>query len=150
MRISDWSSDVCSSDLPAPTAGATPAPIASQLVGRLGEIVAEVGREFGGFPLLHAMFGHQLSEKAAVDAPRDIVTRGDRQESARIVVEADAVIETRGLGHLVPKPAHPFGTVVEPPGGAELQRRIMARERREFARIARLVQWDRKSTRLNS
>src|SRR3546814_10038344 len=96
MRISDWSSDVCSSDLPAPTAGATPAPIASQLVGRLGEIVAEVGREFGGFPLLHAVLGHQLSEKAAVDAPRDIVTRGDRQESARIVVEADAVIETRG------------------------------------------------------
>src|SRR3546814_18237291 len=85
------------------------------------------------------MFGHQLSEKAAVDAPRDIVTRGDRQESARIVVEADAVIEPRGLGHLVPKPAHPFGAVVEPPGGAELQRRIMARARREFARIARLV-----------
>src|SRR3546814_16171936 len=87
---------------------ATPAPIASQLVGRLGEIVAEVGREFGGFPLLHAVLGHQLSEKAAVDAPRDIVTRGDRQESARIVVEADAVIETRGIGHLVPKPAHPL------------------------------------------
>src|SRR3546814_20760724 len=34
----------------------------------------------------------------------------------------------------------PFGAVVEPPGGAELQRGVMARERRELARIARLVQ----------
>src|SRR3546814_3756940 len=29
MRISDWSSDVCSSDLPAPASSATPAPLPS-------------------------------------------------------------------------------------------------------------------------
>src|SRR3546814_11944799 len=113
MRISDWSSDVCSSDLsgarggrrqcrygrcplpatrghspaPAPTAGATPAPIASQLVGRLGEIVAVVGRAFGGFPLLHAVLGHQLSENVACDATHDTLPAGPRHGRARNVVQ---------------------------------------------------------------
>src|SRR3546814_6866889 len=57
-----------------------------------------------------------------------------------IVVEPDAVVEARGLGHCPAEQAHPFGAVVEPPGGAELQRGVMARERSELARIARLVQ----------
>src|SRR3546814_3601314 len=93
MRISDWSSDVCSSDL-----------------------------------------------KGAIHPPRDIVPRGDRQESARVVVEADTIVEARGLGNALAEAAHPLGAVVEPPRRTDPTRGIMARQRRQLARIPVLVE----------
>jgi hypothetical protein len=62
------------------------------------------------------------------------------QKGAGVVIEADGVVEPGGLrGHLA-EPPHAFGAVVEPPGRAELQRRIGARKRRQFPRVAGLVQ----------
>src|SRR5262245_5356292 len=56
-----------------------------------------------------------------------------------IVVEADGVVEACRLCRHLAEATHAFRTVMEPPGRAEFQRRIDAGERREFARIARLV-----------
>jgi len=47
--------------------------------------------------------------------------------------EADRVVEAGGLHREFARPAHAFGTIEEPPGRAELQGRIVAGERGEFA-----------------
>src|SRR3546814_10156784 len=89
------------------------------------------------------MFGDEPREKGAIHPPRDIVPRGDRQESARVVVEADTIVEARGLGNALAEAAHPFGAVVEPPRRTDPKRGIMARQRRQLARIAVLVERER-------
>src|SRR3546814_18492076 len=66
-------------------------------------------RHFGRLVLGQAMFGDEPREKGAIHPPRDIVPRGDRQESARVVVEADTIVEARGLGNALAEAAHPFG-----------------------------------------
>src|SRR3546814_8098950 len=81
------------------------------------------------------MLGDEAREEGAVDPARDVVPRRDRQKGARVVVEADGVVEAGGLGRHLAETAHAFGAVVEPPGRAELEAGIMAGERREFARI---------------
>src|SRR3546814_20671394 len=88
------------------------------------------------------MFGDEPREKGAIHPPRDIVPRGDRQESARVVVEADTIVEARGLGNALAEAAHPFGAVVEPPRRTDPKRGLMARPRRQLARIAVLVERD--------
>ena len=86
------------------------------------------------------MLGDQAGEERAVDPPRDVVPRGDRQEGAGVVVEADGVVEARGLGRLLAEAAHAFGAVVEPPGRAELAGRVVAGQRRQLARVGGLVE----------
>src|SRR5205807_9142052 len=76
----------------------------------------------------------------AVDPPRDVVARGDRQEGARVIVESDSVVEARSLRSHLAEAAHAFGAVVEPPGGAELQARIMAGQRRQLTRVSAFVE----------
>ena len=66
------------------------------------------------------VFGDEAREERAVDAARDVVPRRNRQEGARVVVEADGVVEAGGFGGLLAEAPHPFRAVVEPPGRAEL------------------------------
>src|SRR3546814_11856076 len=85
MRISDWSSDVCSSDLrqraAAGVAQAERGPLAERLLhGKAGEAVVEAGRQF------------HLTAPGAVAAPsflREVV--GRRGEDVRQVVPDVAV-----------------------------------------------------------
>ena len=86
------------------------------------------------------MLCHPLREEAAIDPPRDIVPRRDGEEGARIVVEADGVVEPGRLGRHLAKPAHALRSVVEPPGGAEPQARVMPGQRRKLARIGAFIQ----------
>src|SRR3954452_10490053 len=66
--------------------------------------------------------------------------RWNRKECARVVVEANGVVEAgRFRRHLAESP-HAFGRIVEPPGGAELQARIMAGKRRELARVSAFIE----------
>src|SRR5581483_5842604 len=111
-----------------------------QLVGVLRELVRELRREIECLVFVDPMLDREGGQKPAVDAPRNIMPRRDREERAGIVVESDGVVETRGLRRLLPKTQHAFGTVMEPPWGTELQHRIMTRERRELARVHGLVQ----------
>lgn len=74
-------------------------------------------RDLEGFVLLKPMFGHQPREEPAIHPPRHVVTRGDGQEGARIVVETNRVVEAGCFRHLLAEAAHAFGTIVEPPGG---------------------------------
>ena len=59
---------------------------------------------------------------------------------AGVVVEAGGVVEAGRLGGALAKEAHSLGAVEEPPGRPEAQRRVVARERRELARVGRLVE----------
>src|SRR5437588_2187263 len=68
------------------------------------------------------------------------MTRRDRAERARVVVEADRVIETRSFGGELAETAHAFRRIVEPPRWSEPQYWVVPRERREFARIGSLVE----------
>ena len=97
-------------------------------------------RELGGFPVGEPVLGDQPGEEGAVDPPGDVVPRRDRQEGAGVVVEADGVVEARRLGRHLAEAAHALRAVVEPPGRAQLQARIMAGERRQLARIGALVE----------
>src|SRR3546814_5181545 len=69
-----------------------------ELIGLADEAVGEFVRHFGGFPVGQAMLGDEAREEGAVDPARDVVPRRDRQKGARVVVEADGVVEAGGLG----------------------------------------------------
>ena len=112
----------------------------SEFVGGLDEAVGEILGDLEGLVLLEPVLGDQAGEEAAVDAPRHVVAGRDRQEGAGVVVEADGVVEAGGLGHRLAVAAHALRAVVEPPGRAELQRRVMAGQRRQLARIGGLVE----------
>src|SRR5690349_1330056 len=86
------------------------------------------------------MLGHEAGEEGAVDPAGDVVPRRDRKEGAGIVVEADGIEKAGSLGGHLAEAPHPFRAVVEPPGRAELQARIMAGQRRELAGVDALVQ----------
>src|SRR5687767_9007709 len=104
----------------------------SKFVGFFREFVRELRREDRGLVFRQTVLGDESREERAIDAPRDVVARRDRQECARVVVEAHGVVETRGFGRLLAETHHAFRAVVEPPGGPELERGVMARERREL------------------
>ena len=65
---------------------------------------------------------------------------GIETEGARVVVEAGGVVQARRLDHLVEVAAHAVEAVVEPPGRAEPQRRVVAGQRGQLAGVGRLVQ----------
>ena len=80
------------------------------------------------------------AEEVRVDATREIVARRNRAERARVVVEAGGVVDARRLRDLLPKARHALDRIVEPPRRAEPHRRIVTGERRELARVSRLVE----------
>src|SRR5690349_6284552 len=86
------------------------------------------------------MLGHQTGEERTVHPARYIVSRGNRQECTRVIVETDRVVKAGRLRGLFPAAHHSFGAVMEPPRGTELQHRVMSRQRREFTAVSRLVQ----------
>src|SRR5882672_1037063 len=111
-----------------------------EAIRRFRETVRERRREFERLVLAEAMLDDASREEPACDAPPDVVTRRNRQECARVVVETRGVREARGLDGLLEEAQHALEAVVEPPWRSESQRRVTAGERREFARIARLVE----------
>src|SRR5262249_32262659 len=102
--------------------------------------VGELGRELERLVLADPMLDGEHREETAIDPPRDVVARGNRQERAGVVVESDGVREARGFRRLLAEAQHAFGAVEEPPRGAELEDRVVAGERRELSRIDRLVE----------
>src|SRR5688572_32581995 len=78
----------------------------SKFVGFLREFVGELRREQRRLVLGQPVFGHQPREERTVDAAGDIMTRWYGKERARVVVEADGVVETRGLRGLFAEPHH--------------------------------------------
>src|SRR5690242_21631906 len=65
----------------------------SKLVGALDQPVPELRRELEGLVFLEPAFRYELRQEAAIDAPGNVVTRRDREERARVVVESDGVVE---------------------------------------------------------
>jgi hypothetical protein len=104
------------------------------------EFVGELRSEQRGFVFRQTVLDHQAREERAVDAARDVMTRRDRHEGTRVVVEADRVVEARSLGSLLAETHHAFGAVVEPPRRPELECRVVPGEWRELARVAAFVE----------
>src|SRR5512135_3879439 len=104
------------------------------------EVVRERRREFESLVLAEAMLDHAGREEAARDPAPHVVARRNRQESPRVVVEPDGVVEARGLDRLFEEPQHSLVAVVEPPRRPEPQRGVMPGERRKFARVGGLVE----------
>ena len=96
-------------------------------------------RDFLRLILVQPMIGNEPRQKCAVDTPGHIMARRDRQIGARIVVEADRIVETGGLRGQFTEAAHTFRTIMEPPCGTKAQGRIVARQRREFPAVAGLI-----------
>ena len=65
------------------------------------------------------VLGYELGQEGAIHAPRHVVPRGNGKKGARVVVEADRVIEARRLGCLLAKAQHSLWTVMKPPGRPE-------------------------------
>src|SRR5580692_8550214 len=86
------------------------------------------------------MLGYETAEEGAVYAAGYVVARGDGEEGAGVVVEADGVVEAGGLGGGFAEAHHAFGGVVEPPRGAEFDRREVASDGGEFAAEGGLVE----------
>src|SRR5436190_1500035 len=69
-----------------------------QPVGALRQPVGEIDGHLARLVLVEPVIGDQPGEERAVHPARDVVAPRDRQERPRIVVEADRVVEPRGLG----------------------------------------------------
>src|SRR3546814_7457573 len=84
MRISDWSSDVCSSDLPFPTA-------IGAIVKPVGLIQTAIGVEAGELPYFHTIHNHRIARFQPVGlvvAPADVVAeRAAHQHFATLGVQ---------------------------------------------------------------
>src|SRR5689334_2413575 len=86
------------------------------------------------------MARNEAPEEVRVDASREIVSRGDGAEGARVVVEPRRVVDARRLRRELTVARHPLDGIVEPPGRAEAYGRIVTGERRQLTRVCRLVQ----------
>ena len=102
--------------------------------------VRQIVRHFKGFVFVEAVFGDQSGKESAIHAAGHVVPRGNGEEGAGIVVEADRVVEARRLRDLFAEAHHAFGAVVKPPGRAKAQAGIMSGERREFAAVGGFVE----------
>src|SRR5438552_5505176 len=111
-----------------------------ELVCPLCERVRELPCELEGLVLIDLVLGDQLREKSAVHATSNVVPSGYRKKRARVVVEADGVVEACRFGHLLPKALHARGAVIEPPWRSELQNRIVTGEGSQLAGVCCLVQ----------
>ena len=113
---------------------------ALEFVGLSHEIDGQVLGHVEGFVFVEAVFGDEATEEGAVDAPGYVVTGGDGEERAGVVVEADGVVEAGGLGGGLAEAHHALGRVVEPPRRPELERGIVSGQRGEFAGEGGLVE----------
>ena len=78
------------------------------------------------------------SREMRIHAARHVVPRGNRQKRARIVVESHRVVEAGSFRDRFAESLHALRAVVEPPGRAQPQARIMPGQRREFAAVGRI------------
>src|SRR5580693_2060044 len=85
------------------------------------------------------MFSDQAAEKCAIDAPRHIVPRRNREERPRVVVESDRVVEPCRFGGQLAETHHALRTVMKPPRRSEAQAGIMSGERGQFTADGGLV-----------
>ena len=88
-----------------------------------------------GLAFVETVLGDQRGEEAAVHAARNVMPRGDGEEGARVVVEADGIVKARGFCGGAAEAQHAFRAVMEPPRRAQAQAGIVAGERREFAAV---------------
>src|SRR6185503_18295419 len=65
---------------------------------------------------------------------------GNREEGAGVVVETGGVVEACGFRRHLSEAAHAFRGIVEPPGRTQLEAGVMARERRQLARICTFIE----------
>ena len=100
-----------------------------ELVGSLRQIIREIARDLARLVLVEQMLHDEFGEVGAIDAPRHIMPRRDLAEGARIVLEADRIIEAGCLGGELPEAPHAFRRVVEPPRWPQFEDRIVACER---------------------
>src|SRR5262245_48520923 len=75
-----------------------------------------------------------------VDASSHIVARGYRQERSRVVVEPDSVVKASTLCGVLTEAQHAFGAVMEPPGWAQLQHRVVTGQRRKLSAVCRFIE----------
>src|SRR5437773_4837797 len=83
---------------------------------------------------------HESAQIIRVESSRQVVPSRNGAEGARVIVEAYRVVDPRGFGGLLAKPRHAFDGIVEPPGWSQTDGRIVSGERRQLARIGRLVE----------
>ena len=83
---------------------------------------------------------HQLGEIGAVDASGHVVSGGDGQQGAGVVVEPRRVGKARRLGHGAPVTEHGLVAVEEPPRRSQEQRGVMARQWCQLTAERRLVE----------
>jgi hypothetical protein len=109
--------------------------LSSEPVSLLDEVVGESTGHVEGFVFDQPVFHNQLGEIGAIHTPSYVVAGGDGEKGTRIVIEADRVVEPCCLGCVLTEAKHALGTVMEPPGRAKPQTRIVARKRGKFAAI---------------
>src|SRR3546814_20871933 len=119
MRISDWSSDVCSSDLTRrPAGGSAPAVVAAAIVAAAfvvtasalaaaaeqGELAAEtLQHDLGGVALLAALVGPLAGLQLPLDVHRAALAQvllGDRSEERRGGTEGVSMCRSRWSPYL--------------------------------------------------
>ena len=87
----------------------------SEFVSGFGETIGEVVREVVRFVLMDAVARHEFGEIRAIDTARDIVPCWDGWESARVVVEADRIVEPGCLRCQLAEAFHAFRAIKKPP-----------------------------------
>ena len=92
----------------------------------------------GGAPR-DAALAHEPRQERRVESAGHVVAGRDRQEGAGVVDEARAAVEAGGLGDGRAEPQHRIGGVEEPPRRADEDARVEPGERRDLARVDRLV-----------
>src|SRR4051794_28043180 len=85
----------------------------SKLVGLFRQAIGEVVRKLMRLILIQAMLDDKLREIRAIDPAGDVVAGRNRGKGARVVVEADGVVEARRLGRELAKAPHALGAVEE-------------------------------------
>src|SRR5580700_308561 len=78
--------------------------------------VRQVGSDLARFILVQPMLRNQARKKGAVDATCHIVSGGNGEKRASVIIETDGVVEAGGFCRVFAKAHHAFGTVMEPPG----------------------------------
>jgi hypothetical protein len=64
---------------------------------------------FEGLVFIETVFGDEAAEKGAVDSAGHVVTGGDGEEGAGVVVEADGVVEAGGFSGSLAETHHALG-----------------------------------------
>src|SRR4030095_16432642 len=123
-----------------PGAAAASIEVASKPIRLFRKTTGKLRRELVRFVFADPVLRHQPREEAAIDPPRGVMARRNRPEGTRVAVEADRIVEPGSLRRLLAKAQHALGAVVKPPGRPELEDRVMTGERRQLARVRRLVQ----------